>query len=73
VPTFINPLPEKDGWGRLFEMTVNTGATSYAIRSYARHGLRDSTLPGGGTAYLDCDIIYSGGQFLQYPEGIQIQ
>ena len=72
-PTFINPLPETDGWGRIFEMAVNDDATSYAIRSYARHGVRDTDLPGGGTSYLDCDIIYSGGQFMQYPQGIQVQ
>lgn len=73
VPTFINPLPDKDGWGRALEFTTNPAGTQYLIRSFARHGVRDEDTVGGGTSYLDCDIVYSGGQFLQYPEGIQFQ
>lgn len=75
VPTWINPMPEKDGWGRQFEFAMNDAATQYLIRSYARHGVRDqdTEIPGGGTSYLDCDILYSGGQFIQYPEGAQLQ
>ena len=72
-PTFIHPLPERDGWGRDYDLTVNTGGTAYAIRSYARHGMRDTNIVGGGTKELDCDIVYSAGQFVQYPEGVQGQ
>jgi len=72
-PTFIRPFPIKDGWARSFELATNTDGTQYSIRSYGRHGLRDTNLVGGGTTYLDCDIVYSGGQFVQYPEGVQGQ
>jgi len=72
-PTFINPLPTNDGWGRFYEFDTNSDGTQYIVRSYGRHGLRDTTVVGGATSYLDCDIVYSGGQFLQYPVGIQFQ
>lgn len=72
-PTFMRPFPRHDGWLRPYELTVNTDSTQYQVRSYARDGLRDDTVVGGGTHGLDCDIIYSGGQFIQYPEGIQSQ
>jgi general secretion pathway protein G len=72
-PTFVNPLPQKDGWLRPFEFAVNTDGTQYLIRSYGSNGLRDETVAGGGTSQLDCDIVYSGGEFLQYPTGIQTQ
>ncbi|MFZ2492376.1 MAG: prepilin-type N-terminal cleavage/methylation domain-containing protein [Thermoanaerobaculia bacterium] len=72
-PTFINPMPERDGWENAFEFAVNAGGSQYLIRSYGRHGVRDEEVAGGGSAALDCDILYSGGQFLQYPEGVQSQ
>jgi hypothetical protein len=28
---------------------------------------------GGPTTNFDCDIIYSNGTFVQYPEGVQQQ
>lgn len=72
-PTYINPMPHHDGWRHPFEFALSTDGTQYLIRSYGRHGVRDSNPVGGATSYLDCDIIYSGGQFVQYPEGIQVQ
>lgn len=72
-PTFINPLPERDGWGNAFDFRVNDDATQYLIRSYGRSGSPDGEIAGGGTTSLEADLIYSGGQFLQYPEGMQQQ
>lgn len=72
-PTFINPLPEQDGWGRLFGLHLNSNNTAYLITSAGRDGTIETTPVGGGTSDLDCDILYSGGGFLQYPEGIQHQ
>lgn len=70
-PTYIRPFPTTDGWGRAFEFHTNANNSSYLITSLARDGLRESSPAGGGTSVLDCDIIYSAGVFLQYPEGIQ--
>lgn len=72
-PTFINPLPRTDGWEKEFEFSLNGDSTQYLIRSYGNHSVRDTDVVGGGTRNLDCDILYSGGQFIQYPEGIQTQ
>jgi hypothetical protein len=46
----------------------------YAITSKGRDGTL-GTAPTAitTTTNFDCDIIYSQGQFLQYPEGIQQQ
>jgi hypothetical protein len=62
-----------DGWKHALEFAVNTGGTSYHVRSYGRDGIADSPPTGGATGDFDCDIIYSNGTFAQYPEGIQLQ
>ncbi|HEY0141031.1 MAG TPA: prepilin-type N-terminal cleavage/methylation domain-containing protein [Thermoanaerobaculia bacterium] len=72
-PTFINPFPETDGWGRQFRFHINGGGTAYLITSYGRDGRQQDSPAGGPTTDLDCDILYSGGVFLQYPEGVQMQ
>lgn len=70
-PTFINPFPDKDGWGRQFLFHTNGNGSEYLITSYGRDGRADETLAGGATTDMDCDILYSSGTFIQYPEGVQ--
>ena len=70
-PTHIFPLPEHDGWMAEFEYSFNSDASQYQIISYGRYSEKDSSYAGGTTNRFDCDIVYSGGQFLQYPEGLQ--
>jgi len=72
-PTFINPFPEQDGWGRYFEMHLNDDSTAYLVTSLGRDGSKESAPAGGSTTDLDCDILYSGGAFVQYPSGVQTQ
>lgn len=72
-PTYISPLPRTDGWSHPFEFSLNDDDTQYLIRSWGNHSVRDTDVMGGGTNHLDCDILYSMGQFIQYPEGIQAQ
>ena len=72
-PTYMHPLPRRDGWSNEFEFNINNDGTQYLIRSYGNHSVRDASVVGGGTQHVDCDIVYSGGQFLQYPEGVQTQ
>ncbi|MEA2345551.1 MAG: hypothetical protein QOF63_3720, partial [Thermoanaerobaculia bacterium] len=47
---------------------------TYSISSFGRDGVV-GTAPTATTTTtnFDCDIIYSQGQFLQYPEGVQQQ
>jgi len=74
-PTYIKALPANDGWGTPWAFAVEGAAgQQYSITSYGR----DKT-PGTAptavttTTNFDCDIIYSQGQFIMYPEGIQQQ
>ena len=70
-PTYIKQLPEKDGWGTLYD----TAATQneYQIRSYGKNGAKDGSPAFGATTKFDCDIIFQNGTFVQYPEGVQTQ
>jgi general secretion pathway protein G len=79
-PTYIKSLPKVDGWGTAWiynadqDFASATAAQQYAITSYGRDG-KSSGAPAavGATTNFDCDIIYSQGGFLQYPEGVQQQ
>jgi general secretion pathway protein G len=79
-PTYIKSLPKNDGWNNAWIYQADqaigsaTAAQQYAITSYGRDG-KSSGVPAavGSTTNFDCDIIYSQGGFLQYPEGVQQQ
>jgi general secretion pathway protein G len=79
TPTYIKTMPRKDGWSNDFEFAadqtwgVATAAQQYAILSDGRDGAKDSTTVMGATTNFDCDIIYSQGTFVAYPEGVQAQ
>lgn len=74
-PTYLRDFPAVDGWQRplQFGLEAGTGATagSYAIRSAGRDGLFDTTVTPGLTTDPDCDIIWSDGQFISYPDVVQ--
>jgi type II secretion system protein G len=78
TPTYIKVLPGKDGWGIPYNFLADvafgsaTAAQTYMIRSYGKDGLPDGAL-GGATTQFDCDIMYSSGSFVQFPEGVQTQ
>jgi type II secretion system protein G len=76
TPTYVKRLPVYDGWSVpfVFASTVD----SYAFKSYGA----DKTNNTGGvtsatepitTSNFDCDIIFSEGTFVMYPEGVQTQ
>jgi general secretion pathway protein G len=79
TPTYIHPLPQTDGWLRPFAFGADAAvggasgqATSYGIRSAGRDGTYSgSTYAIGATSDYDCDIVYSNGTFVAYPEGVQ--
>ncbi len=75
APTYIKSMVANDGWGNRWSFFVDGPAgQQYAISSFGRDGLKgtDPTATTTTTNF-DCDIIYSQGQFLQYPEGVQQQ
>jgi type II secretion system protein G len=73
TPTYTRTIPRTDGWRREYEFGV-TGETTYALRSSGKDGVFESSpYTEGGTSNIDCDIIYSDGAFITYPEGVQSQ
>jgi type II secretion system protein G len=72
-PTYIKSLPQKDGWSNLYGFAKTTDGQVYAIRSGGKNGTFDGTITPGPTQRFDCDIVYSNGSFIEFPEGIQAQ
>ena len=79
-PTYVKTFPRRDGWGTNWgfgcDQTWGDPAKPsqvYAIISYGKDAAPESGAVGGATTNFDCDIIYSNGTFLQYPEGVQQQ
>jgi len=72
-PTYIKVLPVHDGWGNAWKYYIDSPGQQYAIVSYGRDGVADGNTTPGATTNFDCDIVYSQGTFICYPEGIQAQ
>ena len=74
-PTYIKSLPKNDGWGNAYGYQRASDLQSYAIRSLGKDGTKetDTYTSGTQTKAFDCDIVYSMGSFVQWPEGMQTQ
>ena len=75
-PTYIKSVPVYDGWSQ--EFRVGSDVDSYSIKSTGadKSDNTASTTSAAGpttTGNFDCDIIYSDGAFVVYPEGVQSQ
>jgi general secretion pathway protein G len=76
APTYIRTLPKVDGWGTLYETFTNqpfgsaNRANVYAIISGGKDGKINSDATIGPFTNFDCDIVYSNGLFLSYPDGM---
>jgi general secretion pathway protein G len=79
TPTYIKSLPQNDGWGRPYgyamDAAIGGAAQAYGIRSQGKDGKFEAGTyqVGKGTTVFDCDIVYSNGSFIQWPEGMQSQ
>jgi hypothetical protein len=80
VPQYIQKLPEKDGWGTLYEFALNDTDNLLAervmgIRSLGRDKTAetDAYTPGAffATEY-DEDVVYGDGFFVRWPSGSDI-
>jgi prepilin-type N-terminal cleavage/methylation domain-containing protein len=70
APGFIPSLPRYDGWGNPLEFA--TVGKVYAVRSPGRDGVFEGTSYSlDSTNSPDCDIVYSNGAFIRYPESLQ--
>ena len=77
-PTYMRNIPSADGWGYALQFGADqaigsaTPAAEYAIRSPGRDGqYTGTTYTAGPTTSFDCDIVYSNGSFIVWPEGTQ--
>ncbi|HEY0156975.1 MAG TPA: type II secretion system protein [Thermoanaerobaculia bacterium] len=76
TPTYVKRIPIYDGWSTPFVFASTLD--SYAFKSYGAdktnntEGVTSTTEPIT-TANFDCDLIFSEGTFVQYPEGVQSQ
>lgn len=79
APTYVKSVPTSDGWAMPFQCFTDASwgssvrATNYVILSSGRDSVAAGSPVLGATTNFDCDIIYSGGVFIAYPEGVQQQ
>ena len=78
LPTALGPLymrnaPTLDGWGRA--LRYQSIGVAYTVGSLGKDGGLGGSLvldgAGGPTQDFDCDILFSHGTFIQWPEGTQ--
>jgi len=70
TPTYIQTIPQRDGWGNPLEFGAE--GIVYGIRSPGRDGLYEgTTYTNGIVSNPDGDIVYSNGNFVRVPEGMQ--
>jgi general secretion pathway protein G len=73
-PVHIRVLPTEDSWHN--PMRYVSDGVVYTSGSLARDGRFGGNLAvegaGGSTSDFDCDIVFSNGQFLQWPAGAQV-
>jgi hypothetical protein len=61
----------KDAWGRAFQYHGHEDGETYVLISYATDGRYDELGQAGPTSSYDADIVYSNGDFLQWPGRIR--
>jgi type II secretion system protein G len=75
TPTYIRKFPYYDGWGSKFQ--VGWDNRNYSIESLGADAKENADGTSASTPIttgdFDCDIIFSNGNFVVYPEGIQSQ
>jgi type II secretion system protein G len=76
-PTYIRTLPRNDAWGTPYQTYTNqpfgsatNRATTYAIISGGKDTVIEADPTTGPFTNFDCDIVYSNGVFLSYPDGL---
>ena len=70
--TYVKRSPKTDGWRQAFE--VDSWSRAYTFRSLGLNKVQEEDFDAyteAQTTDFDCDIVYTAGTFLWYPEGIQ--
>jgi general secretion pathway protein G len=68
VPIYIKVMPAGDGWRHDF--VVDSTAVEYTIASTGKAGT-GAVARGGATQSFNDAIVFTVGQFVQWPEGVQ--
>jgi general secretion pathway protein G len=66
---YLKQFSGSDGWNHAF--LYDSGGDNYTLTSRGSDGVSDGSWPLGGTSFFQCDILFSGGAFMQWPEGVQ--
>ena len=69
-PFFIKAPPTSDGWNHIWTVAIDGAGASYTLVSLGKDGT-PSSWTGGMTGSFNCDIVFSNGQFFQWPQGTQ--
>ena len=77
-PTYVKNVPLYDGWSNAILVGQNTSGSSYSIKSIGADKSENSSGTTSSSSAIttrnfDCDIIYSDGSFVMYPDGVQSQ
>jgi len=67
----LKDLRLKDAWGRDFQYHTDREGKEYILVSYANDGKYDELGKVGPTQSYDSDIVYSNGDFIQWPGWIR--
>jgi len=81
APTYVKEIPAADGWSHALDFFLDSPIGSskagsvYVIRSPGRDGIMEGKAKKAYkiqvTTNFDCDIVYSNGAFIAYPQGKQ--
>jgi general secretion pathway protein G len=69
APVYIKTMPAVDGWSH--NWVVASTQTEYTVSSNGKDGTPGTCVAGTVTQSFNADICFSGGQFIQYPQGMQ--
>jgi len=69
-PFFIRKPPDADGWANTWAVVTDAAGSNYSLVSLGKDGVQGAWT-GGMTGSFTCDIVFSNGQFFQWPQGTQ--
>ena len=66
---YVRKFNNLDGWGQ--PISYDSDGTHYTVISFGWNGTSNLPYVDGPTTTFDADIVFSDGNFLQWPEGPQ--
>ncbi len=69
LQVYIGNFSDRDGWATL--IGYNSDGGQYTVVSYGKNKAPNPPYINGVTSNFDCDIVFSEGVFVQWPEGSQ--